>query len=235
MGAVGERPVDVRLMVLAPAAQRGTVLAVRRRPLLVGRAPACQIRASGGRVSRIHCAVFSRDGRAFVQDLGSTHGTFVNGQRATDVTEVRDGDRIQVGAVAFEVRMTAAAPSASVAAPGAPAGVWDSPEAIVLDAGRETSGPDDSGAPTWAPERRSASEDDPHPADGASAPPGAAAAAGAAAPAGASAPPGAAGAGAILCPQCGGTGEWIPPMRFVRNHAVSTFRCDGGHTWDIRA
>src|SRR5262245_15669121 len=38
----------------------------------------------------------SSDG-VFVQDLGSTHGTFVNGQRVGERQRMADGDRLELG------------------------------------------------------------------------------------------------------------------------------------------
>ncbi len=56
-------------------------------------------------VSRRH-ATFSPAGAGLtVQDLGSTNGTFVNGQRATGAVALRTGDRVQLGATVIEVRL----------------------------------------------------------------------------------------------------------------------------------
>jgi len=49
--------------------------------------------------SRKHASIEVRDGSYFVQDLGSTNGTFVNGQRLAPRTEqaLKDGDVIEFG------------------------------------------------------------------------------------------------------------------------------------------
>jgi ABC-2 type transport system ATP-binding protein len=74
-------------------------------------------------ISRRH-AVFSPAGDGLtVGDLGSTNGTFVNGTRLTAVAALKDGDRIQLGGIAMDVRLPAATivePSAARApSPGA--------------------------------------------------------------------------------------------------------------------
>ena len=55
-------------------------------------------------VSQVHSRIFVRDGSVFVEDLGSTNGTWVNGTRAVGQMPARLGDRIQVGNVVMEVR-----------------------------------------------------------------------------------------------------------------------------------
>ena len=55
-------------------------------------------------VSQVHSRIFTRDGSVFVEDLGSTNGTWVNGARAVGQMPARLGDRVQVGNVVMEVR-----------------------------------------------------------------------------------------------------------------------------------
>jgi ABC-2 type transport system ATP-binding protein len=56
-------------------------------------------------LSRRH-ATFSPAGAGLtVQDLGSTNGTFVNGQRLTEAIALKTGDRVELGATVIEVRL----------------------------------------------------------------------------------------------------------------------------------
>jgi pSer/pThr/pTyr-binding forkhead associated (FHA) protein len=50
-----------------------------------------------GEVSRTHVRFESRNGIVYVDDLDSSNGTFLNGQRVSEAIEVREGDRIDVG------------------------------------------------------------------------------------------------------------------------------------------
>jgi pSer/pThr/pTyr-binding forkhead associated (FHA) protein len=50
-------------------------------------------------ISRHHARIFMRKRTHFVEDLGSTNGTFVNGAPVTDVVPLGFGDVIQVGQV----------------------------------------------------------------------------------------------------------------------------------------
>ncbi|MDP1793630.1 MAG: DUF3662 and FHA domain-containing protein [Acidimicrobiales bacterium] len=80
--------------------QDGSRITVGEDPILIGRAPECDVEIADSTVSRRHAEVV-RDGDAwFVRDLGSSNGTKVNGSGVTDQM-LRDGDEIRLGAVSF--------------------------------------------------------------------------------------------------------------------------------------
>ena len=54
--------------------------------------------ASDGTVSGRHARVFKRDGSPYLEDLGSTNGTFVTGQPLAAERLLRQGDVVVVGA-----------------------------------------------------------------------------------------------------------------------------------------
>jgi len=54
------------------------------------------------RVSRNHARVIRRGAQAWVEDVGSRNGTYVNGRRIDRPTALRQGDRIEVGTSAVE-------------------------------------------------------------------------------------------------------------------------------------
>lgn len=54
-------------------------------------------------VSRIHAELTPQNGRWYINDAGSTNGTFVNGRRLASPTAMRDGDQIRVGRTVFVV------------------------------------------------------------------------------------------------------------------------------------
>lgn len=64
--------------------------------LIAGRGPACDIPLSSARVSRRHCRIEPTPGGARVTDLGTTHGTRLNGRRLRATAELRSGDVIEV-------------------------------------------------------------------------------------------------------------------------------------------
>ena len=64
----------------------------------VGRATRADFIVDAPLVSRLHCRLTAGDGGLLVEDLDSTNGTFVNGERIMSRT-VHDRDRIGVGRV----------------------------------------------------------------------------------------------------------------------------------------
>lgn len=92
-----------RLVVVEPAGRAGAEYPLGPE-LTVGRAPGCSMVFDEQYVSQVHARIFVRDGSVFVEDLGSTNGTWVNGARAVGQMPARLGDRIQVGNIVMEVR-----------------------------------------------------------------------------------------------------------------------------------
>ncbi|ACU53063.1 FHA domain containing protein [Acidimicrobium ferrooxidans DSM 10331] len=70
---------------------------------IIGRQSGADVRIDDNRVSRRHAEVTIAEGTATVTDLGSTNGTFVNGERVARPTELQAGDVLRLGAV--EVRV----------------------------------------------------------------------------------------------------------------------------------
>jgi ABC-2 type transport system ATP-binding protein len=76
-------------------------------PSVIGRDPGVDLVIADSDVSARHASLTPHDGGFAIEDLGSTNGTFVNGQRLAAAQEIRGGDRIQLGATVFEVRADA--------------------------------------------------------------------------------------------------------------------------------
>lgn len=66
--------------------------------LSIGRGPRAHLRLQGQGVSRLHSRLFREGDTVFIEDLGSTNGTHVNGEQLTGPHALRDGDQIRVGA-----------------------------------------------------------------------------------------------------------------------------------------
>jgi predicted component of type VI protein secretion system len=58
-------------------------------------------------VSRRHCLLDNQDGWLAVEDLGSSNGTIVNGNKISSRTIVRPGDSLEIGPIAFEIHYDA--------------------------------------------------------------------------------------------------------------------------------
>jgi DNA-binding response OmpR family regulator len=67
----------------------------------IGRAVECDIVIASKSISRENTRI-RREGRHwFVEDLGSTNGTYLNGERTITIMKLRDGDSIKVGDLIF--------------------------------------------------------------------------------------------------------------------------------------
>ncbi|SHE54486.1 FHA domain-containing protein [Ferrithrix thermotolerans DSM 19514] len=64
---------------------------------IIGRLPVCSLVVEDPRVSRRHCQIELVDSVAYLKDLGSTNGTYVNQQRITSEVPLVSGDEITVG------------------------------------------------------------------------------------------------------------------------------------------
>ncbi|MGQ9550065.1 MAG: S8 family serine peptidase [Roseiflexus sp.] len=85
------------LTVVAGAAQPRTY-SLAGTEVLIGRSEECQIVLIGdGSVSRRHALVRNDGRQVTVMDVGSSHGTYLNGVRIVQPTPVRRGDVLQVG------------------------------------------------------------------------------------------------------------------------------------------
>ena len=80
------------LVVLAPESDRGRRIPLNKDYLVVGREPTCDVRFCDPCVSRAHAALRRRGNSVYVEDLGSSAGTFVNGAPAAPARELRAGD-----------------------------------------------------------------------------------------------------------------------------------------------
>ena len=80
---------------------------ITRDVTIVGRREDCDFRIPLGEISRKHCRIIKDDASLKVEDLGSSNGTFHNGERV-QTCELSPGDTLQVGSVAFVVQIDGA-------------------------------------------------------------------------------------------------------------------------------
>ena len=91
-----------RLSVIEPKQRRGASWALADE-ISIGRADSCTVGiVDDAFVSQVHARIFRRDDGVWVEDIGSTNGTYLNGRRITAIEPIAKGDRVQVGSTVLE-------------------------------------------------------------------------------------------------------------------------------------
>src|SRR5262249_49329799 len=77
----------------------GRLFTLDREVTIIGRNPECDLVLPPKSVSRKHAAILRKDGGFWLEDMGSTRGTYVNGHKVTEPVVLGDGNTIQIGEV----------------------------------------------------------------------------------------------------------------------------------------
>lgn len=91
-GGSAKRPA----LLVMTGTSAGRILLIESLKVTIGRSRQADFTLRDDGVSRMHCGIACEGTTCVLSDLGSTHGTLVNGGRA-DRVELRPGDRIQLG------------------------------------------------------------------------------------------------------------------------------------------
>jgi FHA domain len=70
----------------------------------IGRGPTNTIQIPESFISGEHTRMWFRNGTWFVQDAGSTNGTYLNDQPAREALPARFGDMVQIGYIRFQLK-----------------------------------------------------------------------------------------------------------------------------------
>jgi pSer/pThr/pTyr-binding forkhead associated (FHA) protein len=96
----------------------GTVYALEDEHIGIGRDASNDISVNDAEVSRRHARLTFQGGKFVLEDLGSTNGTYVNGQRLTGPRVLKSGEVISLGEqIVFVYESMSADPGKTVAAP----------------------------------------------------------------------------------------------------------------------
>lgn len=77
----------------------GEVFPLEKDRVMVGRSRFCDIRLQEDTVSRLHAAFTRAEGGLQLEDLGSSNGTFVNGEQIVGSCRLQVGDTVRFGAL----------------------------------------------------------------------------------------------------------------------------------------
>lgn len=89
---------------------------------VLGRALSCHLSLDDSQVSRRHAMLAVAPSGITLEDMGSRHGTFVNGKRVEGPTLLKDGDEIALGHQTLQIRMVESGPDARRKWPTDPGG-----------------------------------------------------------------------------------------------------------------
>jgi pSer/pThr/pTyr-binding forkhead associated (FHA) protein len=96
---------DVTLVVVG-GKLAGKEIPVKVNEFLIGRSVECNLRPRNERVSRRHCMVVVGKGSVLIREFGSRNGTLVNGKKVVGEMPLQNGDRLSVGGLEFDVRLS---------------------------------------------------------------------------------------------------------------------------------
>ncbi|MEZ6091359.1 MAG: EAL domain-containing protein [Pirellulaceae bacterium] len=79
-------------------------IAVESEPFIVGRKQSVNLTLGFNTVSSAHASLWMENGQLWLQDMGSTNGTFVNGQRVTQPVRLGEEDLVHFAEALFRIR-----------------------------------------------------------------------------------------------------------------------------------
>ncbi|MEA2348450.1 MAG: hypothetical protein QOG62_2237 [Thermoleophilaceae bacterium] len=92
---------DPRLVVIAAMASTPGEEIPLGEGVMLGRSAGADIQIEDKFASNNHARLYTRAGAAYVEDLGSTNGTYLNGRRLNGSSPLAPGDSIRIGDTEF--------------------------------------------------------------------------------------------------------------------------------------
>ncbi|WP_323959902.1 FHA domain-containing protein [Arthrobacter sp. JZ12] len=93
-----------RRLVVTEGPLKGTTLDLASSPILLGRAQEATLVLEDDYASGRHARLFPQGSRWFLEDLGSTNGTYLGGNQLTRALPVEPGVPIRIGKTVIELR-----------------------------------------------------------------------------------------------------------------------------------
>lgn len=95
---------SARRLVVVSGSLAGTSIALGNSPVTIGRANDSTLVLTDEYASNRHARLFPRDGQWYIEDLGSTNGTFLDRVKVTQPTNVPLRTPIRIGKTVLELR-----------------------------------------------------------------------------------------------------------------------------------
>ena len=91
-------------VAIVEGANAGETISLDEAPLLIGRGSDAAIRLDDDYVSTRHARIAASGEPWFVEDLGSTNGTYIGSQRLSQPTTLQLGSQVRIGKTTLELR-----------------------------------------------------------------------------------------------------------------------------------
>ncbi len=91
-------------LLVTEGSNAGERVDLERAPILIGRGADAAIRLDDDYVSTRHARIAASGDQWFVEDLGSTNGTYVGSVRITQPTTITLGTQVRIGKTILELR-----------------------------------------------------------------------------------------------------------------------------------
>jgi len=104
--AENQQPVkqQARQLVVVEGPLKGRTLPLAASPILLGRAQEATLVLEDDYASGRHARLFPQGSRWFIEDLGSTNGTYLGDQQLTRALPVEPGVPVRIGKTVIELR-----------------------------------------------------------------------------------------------------------------------------------
>ena len=100
----GKRRGSPTHVLVVEGANAGERAELDQAPILIGRGPDAAIRLDDDYVSTRHARIAASGDQWFVEDLGSTNGTYIGSARITQPTTLNLGTQVRIGKTILELR-----------------------------------------------------------------------------------------------------------------------------------
>jgi pSer/pThr/pTyr-binding forkhead associated (FHA) protein len=101
---VARRTNEPTRLVVTEGGLRGTTLPLGASAILIGRAPSCTLVLDDDYSSSRHARIYPDAGQWFVEDLGSTNGTFLDGSKVEGSMPIPLGAPVRIGQSVIELQ-----------------------------------------------------------------------------------------------------------------------------------
>ncbi len=91
-------------VAVVDGANAGETVSLDEAPILIGRGADAAIRLDDDYVSTRHARIAVSNDQWFVEDLGSTNGTYMGSHRLTQPTTLQLGSKVRIGKTTLELR-----------------------------------------------------------------------------------------------------------------------------------